>query len=112
MAQCERGEDVAFELERATHVRAPKAQVARRREHVRQGIGRPDEQSGRRLRRAEGTAVITLDADRKVVAEQLGDRVSQEHGHTVTASGVPDQVRSNGPHPTRESPSSSAMKSP
>jgi hypothetical protein len=71
VAQRERGEDVALQVEIAGDVGPPEAELARRLHDAAQCGGGADLQRGRRVRRPQPAAVVRLDRDRQVGSEEL-----------------------------------------
>ena len=88
VAQLERVEDVALDVERAGHVRARDADLARRGEHVPQGIRRPDDERRAGVVGPDAAAVVALDRDRGVAAEEPADRGGQPEGPLPRSAAV------------------------
>ena len=71
VAQRERSEDVALQVEVAGDVGPPEAELARRLHDAAQRGGGTDLQRGRRVRGPQPAAVVRLDRDRQVGPEEL-----------------------------------------
>ena len=79
--QLERGEQVALDVQVAGDVRPAEAEVARRGGEPAHRVGRLHDERGRRVLRAGVAAVVGLEADGEVFAEDPRDKIRNCHGH-------------------------------
>ena len=80
-AELERGEDVTLDVDVARDVRATEAELGRRGDDPAHRVrGSHDDRGGRMLRPGV-TAVVGLEADGEVFAEDPRDKIRDRHGH-------------------------------
>ena len=80
VAERERFEHVAHDLELTGDVRAREADLAQPGEHVLQGLRRTHDDAGPAVAGTEVASVVTIDADRDVGTEEPGDRGGEPEG--------------------------------
>jgi hypothetical protein len=75
VAQLERGEDVALDVEVTGDVGAAEAELARCGDEATQRVGGSEHERRRRVVRPGAAAVVGAEADRQVGSENRGDQV-------------------------------------